>query len=323
MIHAQRIPAPLIQSAAERLVSVPARSRRVAARQLIESAPAHGIDLSLVWGTIDDSGPLPRVSQACLIVPTPGRTAMIYVSGPDDGPRAPDPSTQHAHRVATLGAAFDAIRESMTDRVALAQALIAPVEHWAHQACLDAGMRQIAELSYQKLVIPSERLPNPPLPHGVELLPAGDVTQPGPRAALARALERSYIDTQDCPELCGLREVDDVIDSHRATGRHDPALWWVVSLRGQPEGALLLSPFPEQASVELVYLGVGPVLRGKGLGQVLMEHAIDAAANAGALEMTCAVDMNNPRALRLYKRLGFRSIDRRLALVRSFREPDF
>lgn len=302
---------------------MPARSRRVAARQLIEAAPAHGIDLSLIWGTIDHSGALPRVTQACLVVPTPGRTAMIYISGPDDAPRAPDPSTQHAHRVATLCAAFDAIRESMPDRVALAQALVSPVEHWAHLACLDAGMQQVAELSYQKLVIPTERLPNPPLPHGVELCPVGDVSEAGPRAALARALERSYIDTQDCPDLCGLREVDDVIDSHRATGSHDPALWWVVSLRGQPEGALLLSPFPEQASIELVYLGVGPVLRGRGLGQVLMEHAIDAAAQAGASEMTCAVDTQNPRALRLYRRLGFRSIDRRLALVRSFRAPGF
>ncbi len=323
MIHAQRIPAPLIESAAERLVSVPARSRRTAARQLIEAAPAHGIDLSLVWGTVDDSGASPRVTQACLVVPTPGRTAMIYISGPDDAQRAPDSSTQHEHRVATLCAAFNAIEELMPDRVTLAQALVAPVEHWAHLACLDAGMQQIAELSYQKLVIPPERLPNPPLRHGVELRPAGDVSEPGPRAALARALERSYIDTMDCPDLCGLRAVDDVIDSHRATGRHDPSLWWVVYLHGQPEGALLLSPFPEQSSVELVYLGIGPELRGGGLGHVLMEHAIDAAACAGALEMTCAVDMQNPRALRLYKRLGFRSIDRRLALVRSFRSPVF
>lgn len=323
MIQPQRIPAPLILSAAERLVSVPARSRRAAARQLIESAPAHGIDLSLIWGTIDDSGPSLRVTQACLVVPTPGRTAMIYLSGPDDAQHAPDPSTQHEHRVATLSAAFDAIKQLMSDRVVLAQALVAPIEHWASEACLDAGMQPIAELSYQKLVIPPERLPNPPLPPGVELRSAGDVTQPGPRAALARALECSYVDTLDCPELCGLRLVDDVIDSHRATGCHDPALWWVVYLRDQPEGALLLSPFPEQSSVELVYLGIGPELRGNGLGQVLMEHGIDAAWRAGAIEMTCAVDMHNPRALRLYKRLGFRSIDRRVALVRSFRTPAF
>lgn len=248
---------------------------------------------------------------------------MVYLSGPDDAQRAPDPSTQHEHRVATLCAVFAAIEQSMTDRVALAQALVTPVEHWALQACRDAGMLQIAELSYQKLVIPTERAATRSLPDGVELRIAGDVAEPGARAALARALERSYVDTRDCPDLCGLRAVDDVIDSHRATGRHNPALWWVVYLHGQPEGALLLSPFPEQSSVELVYLGIGPVLRGRGLGRVLMEHAIEAAARAGALEMTCAVDMQNPCALRLYQRLGFRSIDRRLALVRSFRAPGF
>ena len=96
-----------------------------------------------------------------------------------------------------------------------------------------------------------------------------------------------------------------------------PALWWVVYRADQPEGALLLSPFPDQGSVELVYLGLGPSLRGRGLGKLLMVRAIDAARRSGAMDMTCAVDMQNLRALRLYAGLGFRSIDRRVALVRS------
>ena len=178
-------------------------------------------------------------------------------------------------------------------------------------------MRQIAELSYQKLVLSARVEPDTALPEDVELRRAGDVRERASREALARALERSYIDTLDCPELCGLRAIDDVIESHRATGHYDPALWWVVYRADQPEGALLLSPFPDQGSVELVYLGLGPSLRGRGLGKLLMVRAIDAARRSGAMDMTCAVDMQNLRALRLYAGLGFRSIDRRVALVRS------
>lgn len=321
MITAEQIPAPLIESAAERLVSVPARSRRAAAQQLIESAPAHGIDLSLIWGTVDRSNTAPRVTQACLIVPTPGRTAMVYLSGPDDAQGAPDHSTQHAHRVDSLLAAFHAIDHDMADCVALIQALVTPAEQWAAAACIEAGMKQIAELSYQKLALPKEVPLVPELAPGVDLRPAGEIEQPGARAALARALEQSYIGTLDCPELCGLREIDDVIDSHHATGQHDPALWWVVYRNGQPEGALLLSPFPDLGAVELVYLGIGPSLRGSGLGSTLMARAIRAAIECGAAEMTCAVDTQNLRALKLYRGLGFRSIDRRVALVRSVIAP--
>lgn len=321
MIEAEQIPAPLIESAAERLVSVPARARRAAARQLIESAPAHGIDLSLIWGTVDRTGASPRVTQACLIVPTPGRTAMIYLSGPDDAPGAHDPSTQHAHRVASLQVALEALDRNMADRVALAQSLVAPAEHWAVAACVEAGMKRIAELSYQKLVLTKPQPPTLELPPGVELRPAGDVDEPAARAALARALEQSYIDTLDCPELCGLRHIDDVIESHRATGQHDPSLWWVVYRNGEPEGAVLLGPFPELGSMELVYLGIGPALRGLGLGKALMARAIRAAIEFGSLEMTCAVDTQNVRAMRLYRTLGFRAIDRRLALVRAVSAP--
>jgi len=317
MSTAERIPAVLIESAAERLVSVPARSRRAAARQLIESAPVHGIDLSLIWGCVDRSRNVPRVTQACLIVPTPGRTAMVYLSGPDDSELAFDEQTQHQHRVWSLQAAFEAVDSEQAGSIRLLQALVAPTEPWAERACLEAGMRQIAELSYQKLTIPAQAPVAGELPEHVQVRLAGDMRDRACRQTLARALERSYIETLDCPELCGLRDIEDVIDSHRATGVHDPALWWVVFLNDEPEGALLLSPFPDQASVELVYLGFSPKLRGRGLGKVLMARAIASSMERGAMEMTCAVDMRNQRAIRLYRGLGFRSIDRRRALVRA------
>ena len=318
MHSASRIPAPLVESAAERLVSVPARARRAAARQLIEAAPAHGIDLSLLWGVVDWSASPPRVAQVCLLVPTSGRTAMVYVSGQDDAPSAADPATQHHNRVDAITAAFAEVDEHLSDRIRLCQTLVSPRETWSLTACLEAGMQEVAQLDYLRLRLDlaSHEAGEAAMPSGVRVRPIGDLKIPAERDTLARALERSYIDTLDCPALCGMRETGDVIQSHLSTGQHDPALWWVIELDDQPEGALLLSPFPDQRLVELVYVGWSPVLRGRGLGGILMSRAIASARRTGAVEMTCAVDMRNEPALRLYDRFGFVPIDHRHALVR-------
>ena len=87
---------------------------------------------------------------------------------------------------------------------------------------------------------------------------------------LLEALESSYQDTLDCPELCGLRETPDVLDSHRSTGVFDPALWWMVHVNGQARGCALFNRCPEQRTIELVYLGLSPELRGRGLGKWLL-----------------------------------------------------
>jgi ribosomal protein S18 acetylase RimI-like enzyme len=312
MPSAQRIPASLLESAAERLVSVPPRQRRAAARQLLRTAPDFGIDLSLIWGTIDPH--TQQVGQACLLVPAAGRTAMVYLSAPDE--RFPDDQHQSDARVACLESAFREVDGPLAPRVRLVQALVATAEPWARDACLAAGMRSIGHLAYLRLALPA-RAPEPaPCPAGTDIRPVGDIDDPADRRALARALERSYIDTLDCPGLCDLRAIDDVIESHRATGAFDPALWWVVEHDGKPEGALLLARYPDQSVVELVYIGLAPALRGRGLGRTLMDRAVAAACAAGVAEMTCAVDTNNTAAIRLYDALGFRRFDARQALVR-------
>lgn len=309
-----RIDHPHLESAAERLVSVPARERRSAARQLIRSAPQFGIDLSLIWGTIDPDTQL--VEQACLLVPAAGRTGMIYLSGPDD--RTPESEHQHQCRLAVARAAFEAADHELADRVRLLQALVADSEPWARRTCLDAGMSAIGTLAYLKLPVPRTHAVNEPdtWPAGVTVRPVGDIDALSDRQALATALERSYIDTLDCPGLCDLREIDDVIDSHRATGEFNPALWWVIEHEGEPHGALLLARYADQSVMELVYIGLSPVLRGKRLGRALMARAVRAASQAAVAEMTCAVDTKNTHAIRLYDALGFRRFDQRLALVR-------
>ena len=125
------------------------------------------------------------------------------------------------------------------------------------------------------------------------------------------------MDTLDCPELCGLRRTDDVIASHLATGVFHPETWWLVFEDGEPEGCVLMSHCPEHDSVELVYLGLSPRLRRRGLGERLLRCAIARCARYSAASVTCAVDRRNAPAVALYERLGFRAFASRIALVRG------
>jgi len=133
---------------------------------------------------------------------------------------------------------------------------------------------------------------------------------------VSQALVASYEGTQDCPELCGLRETADVLASHRSTGVWDPASWWLVLDRGVPRGVALFAHCPEVRSVELVYIGLGPSLRGRGIGRRLLELGLARACTLDADEMTCAVDRRNAPAMRLYETMGFAPFAQRVALVR-------
>jgi ribosomal-protein-alanine N-acetyltransferase len=62
---------------------------------------------------------------------------------------------------------------------------------------------------------------------------------------------------------------------------------------------------------EILTLAVAPSARGKGLGRVLLEAAIDAARTKGAKEMFLEVGADNPAALALYAGLGFANVGTR------------
>jgi ribosomal protein S18 acetylase RimI-like enzyme len=285
---------------------------------MVTAAATHGIDLSLMWGTVDrasDGRPI-RVRQVCLAVPGSGRTAMLVLSGPGPGGEA----REHAERVASANAACEFLAGTEMGRdIRLAQALPEPKESWATRAFLDAGFRKVGDLAYLRR--PMLDLPDaapPEWPEGITVEPIADL-KGADRARLLAALERSYVDTLDCPELCGLRETEDVLESHRTTGIFNPQLWWIISVRGDPQGCMLFSHCPEHSSVELVYLGISPVLRGKRLGAALLTMGLGALRGVMAEQVTCAVDLRNTPAQRLYARLGFHEFGRRIALVRPLR----
>ncbi|MDX2147396.1 MAG: GNAT family N-acetyltransferase [Planctomycetota bacterium] len=327
------IPPWLRVAALGRIVSQLGGDTRAAAERLAENAASFGIDLRLLFGVLSPNGR--QVEEAVLGVIAPGRAAMLFLSEPPRGGDR-DATRALAGRVASLHAACQHF-SSQTD-VRLVQSLHRPEETWASEALQAAGFLPVGTLDYLARTIRSFEpgLPRPPfvaqtLDSGVTLKP---LTAFSPAATfrwehcestLIAALDASYQDTLDCPELCGLRETRDALAAHRATGHFDPSLWWIAELDGRPEGCMLLSLSPEQGVVELVYVGLSPALRGKRVGSRLLALGLGQAfarsrePGVRVDAMTCAVDQRNTPALRLYERAGFTRVSARCAAVRALR----
>ncbi len=315
-----RIPIELRSEATARLIGEAGGSKSPAARRMVSVAAAQQIDLSLMWGTgpRDQRGHLTSVREVCLLVPGSGKTAMLLISPPIAGEGNAEQAK--AERTACIRAACAAPQSLTWDRskVSLAQALPDPQEYWAVDAFAAAGFQSVGDLSYMRRGIEGidTRYAEQTWPQDISVRCVRGVGAGEPdRNRVIAALDRSYIDTLDCPSLCGLRATGDVLDSHRSTGHFDPQYWWLILLRDEPHGCMFFSHAPELALVELVYLGLSPELRGRGLGESLMRMGLARVSQLPVEQITCAVDLRNTPALRLYERLGFERSGRRAAMV--------
>lgn len=308
-----RIPSSLRREAVGRLVSGSPLGRSQAVRRFLENAPLHGIDPDLIWGVSRERPPMVR--QCCLAVIGSGRTANLFVAPPENLPQLGDGEQQHADRVASVESACAGLGELEGSEVVLAQALPEPGEGWAVRALLGAGFTDCGELAYLSRAL--GRQESAADLEGATVRAVSELEGTSWRSLVLEALEASYEGTLDCPELCGLRETSDILESHLAVGEHDPRLWWVVFEGERPRGCVLLNPCPEQDSVELVYIGLGRSLRGRGLGRRLLGHAIAQASRCGGQALTCAVDTRNGPALAMYAEAGFETLASRRALVRA------
>jgi ribosomal protein S18 acetylase RimI-like enzyme len=318
-----RLPFDLYESAAARLVSAEAGDPVQAGRRFVQAAPAHGIDLSLMWGTVEKNRREETfVRQVCLAVRGTGKTAVLFISGPTPrGPARAEEAEDRRERVACVAEACAALAREKPGLVRVVQSLPEPGEQWAIEALEAAGFQRVGDLAYLRRPLTRKRptpVQTPPWPAGVVVRPVRSVSRGDPdRALLAEALDRSYEATLDCPGLCGLRETDDVIDSHLSTGQFDPALWWLVLKDGRGSGCVLFSPCPEQSTVELVYLGLSRELRGQGLARRLLDYGLSRLGGPARLSVTCAVDRQNAPAIALYQRAGFGEFSGRIAYVRA------
>ena len=136
------------------------------------------------------------------------------------------------------------------------------------------------------------------------------------REAFHAALWASYEGTLDCPEVNGLRTIDEAIAGHQAQGRYDPATWWLAWLDGEPVGVLLLVE-AEPRQWEIAYVGVVPSARRRGVAVGLMYQALCHLRQADAEGLMLSVDDRNAPARRLYQRLGFEAYDHREVVMKT------
>jgi len=133
-------------------------------------------------------------------------------------------------------------------------------------------------------------------------------------------VERTYIDTLDCPGLSRCRSAEDALTSYRAASNFDAALWQLGCIDGKGVGVLLEQEHRERLAREIVYLGIVPEARRRGLGRTLLVRSLNAAHAAGIESCEVAVDSENLYALNLYRALGFEE-QRRFAVHLRLRAP--
>jgi ribosomal protein S18 acetylase RimI-like enzyme len=232
---------------------------------------------------------------AIVSIRLPGASGLVWPPQAVDGPsrvELEDALVRHARAWLRQG------------KVKVAQALVVPQEAHLAAPLERNGFRHITTLWYFR--------------HGLE---GAGLEERQARARLANltfqtyhdrdrtlfqdTLKRTYQGTLDCPELNGVRTMDEIMDGHRGQGRHDPERWQLVLRGGRPVGVLLLTQMPEWDALDISYLGVVPEARGTGLGRALTLQALLEAQRAGVSQATLAVDRRNLPAWNMYLQMGF------------------
>jgi ribosomal protein S18 acetylase RimI-like enzyme len=261
-------------------------------------------------GELDPAGILlataggePVGAIACL--PVPGASGLIWPPQVVDGPQ----------RVAAEDGLVRAATGWLRERGArLAQCLLTAEEAGLGEPLLRNGFGHVTALCYMQHNLSSLSMTD----EGGRLccVPYGELVN---RAVFGATLLRSYEGTLDCPEITGVRTVEEILEGHRAQGKHHPGRWWLALAAGRPVGVLLLGEVPEWAAWDVAYVGVVPEARGRGYGRELMHKALAVARADGVARLTLSVDVRNRPAWDLYTDLGFEPHDRREVFLAIWR----
>ncbi|MCX5685309.1 MAG: N-acetyltransferase [Planctomycetota bacterium] len=200
-----------------------------------------------------------------------------------------------------------AARANLRDGARLIQVLTEPQATGTLAAALAlAGFEKLALLAYlRRHVRPEERQAT--LPPDLAWRRYWRLRH----AQFARTIAATYEESLDCPGLAGLRTVDDVITTHKNTGLFSAKTWNLAMADGEPAGVVLVNNL--QGRGDVIYLGVVPAARQRGIGKALVMRAVRDTAIMGLPQLGLAVDVANTPAMRLYEGAGFLETRRRMA----------
>ena len=276
----------------------------------VQDEAARGeLDLSGLWVARERAG---RIVGALLTQPLAGKAAAVW---------APEVKPSWRRPALASGLLQTALADLKGRGFRLAQAVLD--ESAGLRAARDltrGGMPRVTELLYL------ERDTALPLSTGGEEPPRADAAErplaspyfewqpfePALEAEFRSVLQATYLGSLDMPELEGARSLDDIMESHRAAGRFVAERWCLGRIPGKPETAsvLLMAEIPGRDVWEVIYLGLTPAARGRGLGRAVLQHAL-ALARTHVPRLELAVDCRNTPATRLYHSTGFVARDRR------------
>ncbi len=183
----------------------------------------------------------------------------------------------------------------------IAQAFYAPDQFAYTDSLLRNGFRKITRLHHLEYSFWLNSAPDPQITPKLQFISCADAMP----AEFGATLLRTYEGSLDCPELDGMRGIDEIIAGHRGIGVHHPDCWWLVRHDTQPVGVVMLTEIVGTTIWELAYLGVTPEHRGRGWGRWMTLHALSVLRARNVERLTLAVDGRNLPARRLYGSLGF------------------
>jgi len=203
----------------------------------------------------------------------------------------------------------------------LAQSLLISADGAEAEALRGAGFLHLAELTYLVGETLDVGIRPPDADAGSERALVFESFEPSERARMAGVVERSYVDTLDCPALNGLRTGLEMLDEYEVAGSGGAKLWRFIVHDGRDVGCLILAEHAEQDQVELVYMGLVPEARGNGWGAIVAQESLRVAASLGRARVVLAVDGANRPAVKAYEQVGFLPWEQRSAFIKSLATP--
>lgn len=169
----------------------------------------------------------------------------------------------------------------------------------SHRLIEQAGFEHVTDATCWRHDL--EEIPHAPLPEHCEVIEYSAETA----YEFQRVMEQTFEDSQDCPALRGRRTAVDTLASRKLAGAAESWPWKIYQCDGENVGLVLCAEDGENASWELLYLGVTPKFRRHGFGLAMLCDALRDARDAGADLMFLAADDTNEAATGLYDACGF------------------
>jgi len=126
---------------------------------------------------------------------------------------------------------------------------------------------------------------------------------PERRGEFAEVFYRTLEGSLDAPELPVCPDAERLMLSFEERGGFEPEDFALLEGPGGPEGLLLAAAV--SGRFEILYMGLVPEARGRGLGRALVGRAIERAAARGAGRVGVFVDRRNGPAVNIYTAAGF------------------